>query len=182
MEYLIEIVKKLAVFYVLSTFLMNMVNDEKYKKYISMFVGIVIIIILIRPVGRLLSLDIKFCNLFDYNQTIQMSNELKNEIVLADEKMKEELLAEFNEKVKSDIDEYIRKYNVKLSDIKIEINSDGEIISMFLYISKSFQTPSVDIILEEYNPSKDLVVIEIKKYISEVYKINKNNIYVNISI
>ena len=47
MEYLIEIVKKLAVFYVLSTFLMNMVNDEKYKKYISMFVGIVIIIILI---------------------------------------------------------------------------------------------------------------------------------------
>ena len=60
MDYLIEIVKKIAVFYVLSTFLMNLINDEKYKNYINMFSGIVIIILVIKPIGSLLYLEGKF--------------------------------------------------------------------------------------------------------------------------
>lgn len=188
MDYLIEIVKKIAVFYVLSTFLMNLINDEKYKKYINMFSGIVIIILVIKPIGSLLSLEGKFTELFDFNQTVQMTESLKKELKIADERMKGQLIEEFTKKAEENIKEHLAEYNVFFRDMEIEFELDenstefGSIKYIFLYLSKSSDASSIDIFIEDYDSSKDIVVIEIKKYISEVYKINKNNIYVNISL
>ena len=47
MEYLLDVIKKVAMFYVIAYFLLNLVNNEKYRHYIKMFVVIIMIIMLI---------------------------------------------------------------------------------------------------------------------------------------
>lgn len=182
MEYILDIVKKIAVFYVIATFLLNLVNDDKYKKYIKMFSGMVIIILVIKPIGRIFSMDIRFSKLFSINNVTEMSDNLKEEIKLVNEKMRDEVISEYKNKAFSDIEDFLYKYSVKLISIDINIDQDGSITNFYVFGSKSPSCSFLDIYIENYDSDKDIVIVELKKYIYEVYKINKNNIYVNISM
>ena len=54
MEYFVLWIKNIAVFYILATLIKNIVPDEKYGKYIKLFLGIIFIVLL-------LVLDIRLC-------------------------------------------------------------------------------------------------------------------------
>ena len=57
MDYLLDIIKKIACFYVFASFILNLVNDERYKKYINMFTGLIMIILVMKPVINMFSSD-----------------------------------------------------------------------------------------------------------------------------
>lgn len=47
-------------FYVFASFILNLVNDERYKKYINMFTGLIMIILVMKPVINMFSSDNQF--------------------------------------------------------------------------------------------------------------------------
>ena len=190
MEYLLDVIKKVAMFYVIAYFLLNLVNNEKYRHYIKMFVGIIMIIMLIGPVGRIFGFDDIFLKHFSTISAQGMSDDLKVELMAAEDGMKDVILEEYYGIIEADISEQLLAYDFFLNDFDIIICTDennenyGKITHMELGISnkKTDIVEIPDIIIGNEDSVASPVVIEIKKYISDVYKINKNNINVNISL
>ena len=190
MEYFTEIIKKVAVFYVIAYFLMNLVNNEKYKHYIKMFVGIVMIIMIASPIAGLFGMDVKFEKLFSLNKAQGMSEDMEEELKLAENGMKEAVLSEYYTLIEEDIREKLLTYDAYLVDCRITICTDeereefGKLTAISLDISNK-QNKNIeikDIVIQDKGNSMNPVAIEIKKYISDVYKINTDNINVNISL
>lgn len=182
MENILDIVKKLAVFYVISSLLISMSSNEKYKKYISTFVGIVMIIILINPVFSLFSHDLRSKKRLSINENEIMLNEIKNEISDINSRNAQRVIEEYKSYIKKDIEEKISEYGLLLTDLEIctDIDSSGSLyIKSFVAdcMGKEEGNGKINRYSGAFNPE----ILEIKKYISDVYKININNIYVNIS-
>ena len=190
MEYLLEIMKKVAVFYVIAYFLMNLVNNEKYRHYIKMFVGIVMIIMLISPVGKLLGFEDKFLRFFSVNNAGNMSDELREELKMAENDMKDAIVMEYSTQIEEDIRNKLLSMDAYLKDCRIKICTEedkenfGQIIQVDLTVSnkRNQEIEIPDIIIGDDKENINPVAIEIKKYISDVFKINKDNINENISL
>lgn len=101
MDYLLDIIKKIACFYVFASFILNLVNDERYKKYINMFTGLIMIILVMKPVINMFSSDNQFETLLKTNESDYMSREMADKISVAGSYGKELILNEFNETLKT---------------------------------------------------------------------------------
>ena len=188
MDWVVEWMKEIAIFYVIGTFIMNLIHDEKYVKYVKLFLGVIMIILIITPVGKFLGLDGSFIRQWKFNSGIAMSNELVEELKNTDEKRQQAILSEYYELVKTDIAEYTESLGVYLTEASFVLNLDsssetyGTFEKMDIYVSRTkngIGNIYVDeIIIGTNNPSEDIVAIEIKKYIEEVYNVKKSNINV----
>lgn len=176
MDYLIDIIKKIACFYVFASFILNLVNDERYKKYINMFTGLIMIILIMKPVINMFSSENHFETLLKTNEADNMSREMADKISVAGNQGRELILNEFNEALKSSLSDKFLEYGITLENAEAEVEFDrtdsdyGRITSLQI-TAKGFDD----------NNSYSVAVTELKKYISNVYKINKNNIHINIT-
>jgi len=103
MDYLLDIIKKIACFYVFASFILNLVNDERYKKYINMFTGLIMIILVMKPVINMFSSDNQFETLLKTNESDYMSREMADKISVAGSYGRELILNEFNETLKNSL-------------------------------------------------------------------------------
>ncbi len=190
MDYILDIIKKISIFYIAAYFLLNLVNDEKYRHYIKMFIGIAMIIMTMKPAAALLNLDERFENFYTYGKSEIMSDEMTEKIKAADESRKSVVLHEYYKIIEDDIADKLSEYDTYLKnfDMSIEADEDDENFGNINYISfiiiggREEKVNVPDIVIGENEVKTNPVVIEIKKYISDVYKINPGNIYVNISL
>lgn len=58
LEYLSEWMKQIAYYMVLVTLVMQLAAGKSFQKYIRMFTGIVLVLFILSPAARLLSLDV----------------------------------------------------------------------------------------------------------------------------
>lgn len=181
----LEIIKKIAVFYITAVFLINLVNDEKYKKYISRFVGMIVIIMIIRPVSELLNFDGDFRGFLISNENTLELNRLRSEITLLGNEKIDMLITEFNKEASKNIQAKLDEYDVKLIELRTEINLSegehyGELKGLYIIISgnSANQNFSGEYSLDG-NANNDIVIMELKKYIVNVYKLEKDNIYIS---
>lgn len=65
MEAVYEVIRSIAVYLILVTVLLNLVSGNSYRKYVELVCGMVLIVIVLSPVARLLSLDDSF--LYNFN-------------------------------------------------------------------------------------------------------------------
>ena len=181
MEYFIKWIKNLAVFYIIASLLMHIIPGEKYRKYIRLFLGIITIVLLMKPVGTLLRLDEVYDKNFNMNYNLQMEQSLKMELEMVDMLQKQALIGEYT-KV---IEENIRKYVTELpadfnkADIFIGLDSDKPDFGCITGIDVYIDGPTV--ISSGDNPSEELVSLEIEKYLANFYNLDKRNINVYIS-
>ena len=176
MDYLLDIIKKIACFYVFASFIINLINDEHYKKYINMFTGLIMIILVMKPVINMFSSDNQFETLLKTNESDYMSREMADKISVAGSYGRELILNEFNETLKNSLSHKFLDYGITLEKTEAKIQFDrtdsdyGRITSLEI-AAKGFDVSN----------SYSVSVTELKKYISNVYKIDKNNIHINIT-
>ena len=99
MEYFVQWIKNIAIFYIIASLILNIIPGDKYKRYIRLFLGVVMVILLIKPIGRLTGLDGKFDELFWTGSYGAMSADLKAELAFADEERIRLITAEFEKKI-----------------------------------------------------------------------------------
>ncbi len=181
MEYIISWIKNIAVFYIIASLINNIIPDNKYRKYIKLFLGIVMIIMLIKPVGELLNMDGQFeLKLMSDNQR-QMSWELAQELSLADEDRALAITGEYVENISNNIEQYCNELGIEYiaSDVEIDTNMESEALGSITYIGVEIST-GTQLTDNTDNPSLELNALRLKNYISDFYNIEKHNIYVNI--
>ena len=181
MLYFVKWIKNLAVFYIIASLIMHLIPGKNFQKYIRLFLGIITIIMLMKPIGVLLNLEDDFEKNFSFNYNMQMKESLKNELEMVDEMQKEAVIGDYTLAIKENIRSYVEGIEVTFedADIYIELNSEkdnfGSITGMDIYISCRTMAESGS------NPSEELVSIEIKKYLANFYNLDKRNINVYIS-
>ena len=181
MEYFIQWIKNLAIFYIIASLLMHIIPGEKYRKHIRLFIGIITIVLLMKPVGTVFRLDELFDKNLNMNYNLHMEQSLKMELEMVDILQKEAIVSEYVKAIEEDIKNYITSLpaDFKKADIHIGIDSDkpdfGCITQIDVYIDGPLLTSNID------NPSEELISLEIKKYLANFYNLDKRNINVYIS-
>lgn len=181
MSYFVQWIKNLAIFYIIASLIIHLIPGKDFQKYIRLFLGIITIILLMKPIGSLLNLDDDYEKYLDSGFNIQMEDSLKKELEMVGEQQKQAVIGDYSAKIKENIRTYVESLEVTYVDAEIEIELDenkenfGSITEISVYINSGEGISSTN------NPSEELVSIEIKKYLANFYNLDKRNINVYIS-
>ena len=126
MEILKEAVKNLLVYMLLITVVLNLVKASNLKKYIELFTGLVLILILFTPLARLFSMESSLKEALEKNQFFMESNDSAEFIYEAETNTKEELLRIYAEKVKERIFLLGEANQVTVEKVETKISSVEE--------------------------------------------------------
>lgn len=194
MEYFVQWIKNIAIFYIIVSLVLNIIPGEQYKKYIKLFLGIVTVILLIKPIAALTGLDGRFEQLFDSGSYAAMSADLRVELAFADEERIRMITDEFEKKISDDIRAYVESLNAVYIDSRVGINTDpqsagyGSIARITVDVARgdaysqgNIYVPQIYLENRENYSDDELIAIEIKNYLADFYNLEKRNIYVNIS-
>ena len=181
MTYFVQWVKNIAIFYIIASLIMHLIPGKNYQKYIKLFLGIITIVLLMKPLADILSIGDNYEKYLNGNYNFQMQESLKNELKIVDELQKEAVIGDYKNKIKENIRNYIESLEIKYidADIEIELNEQksnfGGITAINIYVDNE------SLINNSVNPSEELISIEIKKYLANFYNLDKRNINVYIS-
>lgn len=157
-----------------------MVPANKYKKYIDLVIGVLIMITIIKPVFGLLSFGNKnidsMFNIAEGRFTYDIDNIQK--------KQNELIIKLYKENLATQISEYIKnKYGLNVNAVNVSLNNDSSIytlknISISIAGKESGKITQVKkVVLDSSSmDQKDNVIQNIKKDISVVYNLPIKNI------
>lgn len=192
MEYFVLWIKNIAVFYILATLIKNIVPDEKYGKYIKLFLGIIFIVLLLKPVARIGNLENLYEKLFSDCTYTAMSKELAGELDMVSKEQQKIIISGYTGNIENEIKNYIADLGASCDECEVEIdaNPDSKRYGMIstikitaargnAYNYRGMNTGSM-VIDSETNGEGSFLQVQIKNYLSDVYNMDRRNIYVNI--
>lgn len=162
MVFLYEWVKNIVIYLILITVVMNLLGKSSYKKYIGIFTGMILVILILSPIIKLFNVEDSFSHYFDVNNFIVEAEDISNRLVEVEEGRNKFVIEEYKEKIKDQIRQIAEGENMFLmnSDIDIYDNREdenyGKIKSIELYLSY-FRESEVDEIKRQ---NRNRVVIE----------------------
>lgn len=193
MDYFVQWIKNIAIFYVVATLLQNLIPNNKYKRYVKLFLGIVMVVLLVRPLGDIFGIGGNYESILQDKNNQEMAAELKAELNLVDEERSNIIVGEYTKKICSDIEEYVTSIGAYYIDADVVIDTDGtsesfgNIKSITVNVSRGSAYQKERISVDEIkigdgeDMNEELLSVTIKNYLSDFYNLSKRNIYVNIS-
>lgn len=193
MDYFVQWIKNIAIFYVVATLLQNLIPNNKYKRYVKLFLGIVMVVLLVRPLGDIFGTGGNYESILQDKNNQEMAAELKAELNLVDEERSNIIVGEYTKKICSDIEEYVTSIGAYYIDADVVIDTDGtsesfgNIKSITVNVSRGSAYQKERISVDEIkigdgeDMNEELLSVTIKNYLSDFYNLSKRNIYVNIS-
>lgn len=184
MEYFYDYIRNIIIFLLFISFLQIIMPNEKYRNYLQLVLGMILIFIMIKPAKDLIKNFQKIDFGSGYEETFTLKDEqekyteLHNEMInnLLEENMKLQIEQIISDKYKiNSIDiklEEDKYYNVVVTEIKLVISKD-EIKGIYV---KPFSNKSGNV--EEINKTEEN---NIKKIISDFYNLNLDNIFITIT-
>lgn len=189
-------VKNIAYFFIFVTIVMNLVPGKQYKKYIKLFTGIILILIILAPVGQLFNLEETLADYFNMEIYQLELAQVEYDLILAEEKHYEMVTLSYEEDIKNQLEDWGKEKGLYLlnSNVYWEMDSTssnfGKIKGMDVIMSKDRHSESVMIEIEKVvvslkseDDSKSKGSIEeiyLKTLIQDFYNIPINNINVSI--
>lgn len=122
MQILKEAVQNLVIYMFLVTIILNLTKASGYKKYIELFTGLVLILILLTPVVRLLTGEDVLEKSLMAKQFLFESRDSAEFIYEAETDTKKELLRLYEEKVKERIKLLGEDKGMEVERVKIELS------------------------------------------------------------
>lgn len=195
MSEILSWIKSIAFYLILITVILNILPNNNYKKYVKVFTGMILVILVISPFSKLLNLDDKFDYFFESKQFSQELNEMRVSLVHAEEGSYDAMLSKYEDYIKDQLSSIVEQEGLYLNDVNIVFDEteDGEemtVKSLDLIVS-SQKKENASIVIEKIriqtdeennnmNENESVAEINIKKSIRDFYNISENNI--NISI
>ena len=125
-------IKNLAVFYILFTAVLHLVPDGKYEKYVRLFMGLLLILMMSSPIfvllGKADSFSESFFNNFQWENTLREQEETRNLQKLYLERGYE---LELENKIKNNL----KNRGIELQGVKVNI--EGDQVSAVLYVKEA---------------------------------------------
>lgn len=186
---LYEWVKNIVFYMVLVTAVMNVLPNSSYKKYIKLFTGMIMIILVLTPINKLLGIDSKLDNAFIKNMYSQSFKINDSEIKEVFGSGQLRLIEEYETEIEKNISDLILEGGFYPVEVEAVINSDessseyGTLCSIKAVISRT-ETDSSNVRVNRIVINEDNIEtpeeITVKNTLINFYNLNSDNI--NISI
>lgn len=175
MAELVKWIKNIAIFYIVAALVMQLIPGKEYQKYIRVFLGIITIILIVNPVSKLITKEPSLEDYLSLNYNLQMEEELRAELEIMGNLREQVILEDYIKPTQNEIEKYVNSLGAVYIDsvIQVDINEQSENFGKIIKIT-------VEAICD-YTQSKELIEIEIKKYLANFYNLDIGNINVNIS-
>lgn len=117
MEEIKEIIKEIAIFLILINIISTVIPEDRYKKYIQIISGLVIILIIFNPLNKYLNENIlynSFEKIYKENEIVEMDKSLSN--------LNEDIVkVTINNYEKSIMKKYLIFYRIKVLKLNLSI-------------------------------------------------------------
>ncbi len=124
MKAIYELVRNIVVYLILVTIIMNLVGKSSYRKYINIFTGMVLILIVAKPVMGIFHLSDTFNYYFQNNLFMVEAKDYSADIKAADDAGQQEILKEYEDIIKKQIATVLARYQLYASSVQIDLNTD----------------------------------------------------------
>lgn len=182
-------IKNIAFYMILITAVMNVIPNNNYKKYINLFTGIVMIILVISPISKLLGASTRLDSNFIKNIYNQEIVNLKVDAYQISDTSSSKLLEEYKNEISNQIEEIVNKEGYFVVKSKIVMNEDresdnyGNLEGIEVVLStqeKKNQKILVDKIQIGQKQFENPEEISVKNVIDDFYNVGLDNINVSI--
>ncbi len=115
-------------FLVFLTVLENLLPNKKYGRYIRVFTGLVLILLIVQPVARGLNLEERLASSFEAITFQQQADDLSREIMGIEQQRLQQIMGSYEEAVESDLNAMAEEmgYVSKGAHVVIEKNVDSQ--------------------------------------------------------
>ncbi len=143
MSELFQAVKNLIFFLLLVTVFSNLLGKSSFKKYIHIFVGLIVIIIVIKPVLKWTNSIDKVDHYYAMNMYQNDAKDISAEIVGAEEGYQKQVVESYKAAIYSQIEVQIGNYGLSIENLEVAIDADttsetcGQVTSIVLIASEN---------------------------------------------
>ncbi len=182
MELITDTVKNLAIYLIFATVVKNFIGNTSYAKYVEFFMGLIMILILIGPAGKLLKMDGNLENFIHFNQINFDIKEAKNELFEGDKIVDEAVLENAGVKLKEQIETLAKEEGIYVKQCNIDLSSEeesfGQIKKVELWLSHDEKKIAIQkISLRKQKNEKDKFT-DFVKQLKEIYGIEEDIIFI----
>lgn len=161
-------VKSIVIYLILVTVVMNLLGNSTYKKYVGIFTGMVLIILVITPVMTFLKADNKMNHYLDFHYRNEENKSLIHEMDVAKEQQVTEVIEEYKKTVEEEITSIIMQYDFHPVSIQTKIEEDIE--------SNEFgQIRFLEIVLSREETNQEEELLKDKIEIDPVERVDLDN-------
>lgn len=148
-----------TVYLILITIILQVI-PKRFRKYISFFTGVLLIILVISPVTGLFNADSALADYFEIEEMRQALSDMEDMIKFTENVSEEKLIENYSEQIKNKLAELIRGYGFRIIDVKVEWNLEaGE--------EKYGSIKGIYIVLDEKRTQGAVVIEPVKITIGE---------------
>ncbi len=164
MENLFEWIRNIAYYLIFITVVSNLLPNKKYEKYIRFFAGMVLILLVLKPVTGGLRLENTMAYYFESISIKKEAGELKGEISKMEDKRLKTLISGYEEAVETDLASMAETAGFSWREVRAEIDQDQE-SSTFCHVLSVFMILTVK---EEQGETGGVVPVEKIEKVEEV--------------
>ena len=183
-NYFYTYIKNIILFLIFTSFIQVILPNNKYRSYINLVFGIILIFIMTKPLSVIFNnfKNIETITIFNENDFVKDSNIDTKQY----ENIQNEMIEEaFKENIKTKIEASLQnKYIIKEIETKLyenkykEVNIDKIDVTLIKNDNKIYVKPFNED--EKINNMKKQEIDSVKKTISKIYQIDENNINITI--
>lgn len=126
-------------FILIMTVISHLINGKKYIKYIRLFMGLILILIVLSPVGRLFSIEDIYNDILRLSTGELKLNELQTELTAGLDVYTDSVMAAYKEAISENVEKLVSKEGYEVARIEADINTDenyGVLNSLKVFLSK----------------------------------------------
>lgn len=131
-----KMVESVVVYVVLITIITNLIGNSSYRKYIQVFIGMLLILIVLSPILKLLNWDEKLEFHINMNELTVTNEEMKEQLSMVEGEQKKWILTEYKKSIEVTLEQLVETEGCKFKSCNItfdETNENfGEIESIFM--------------------------------------------------
>ncbi|MFA9375486.1 MAG: stage III sporulation protein AF [Lachnotalea sp.] len=184
-----EWIKNIAFYMILITAVMNVIPNNNYKKYINLFTGMVMIILVLAPISSWLGVNTRFDTNFIKNMYSEELSSMKLDTYDITEDSTSKIFEEYENNIGLQIEKIINEEGYYMVKVEVEMNDDreseqyGSLESIDVVISNE-EKDDQEIIIDKIEVGKNKIEnpeeISVKNAIEDFYNIGLDNINVSI--
>lgn len=160
-------VRDIVFYMIFITMVMNLLPDPKYEKYLRLFAGAVLILLVFGPLARAAGVETAMAGLFEKITFENDARALKEELGAADERR----IAEFYERYRAAVE----------SDIMSMAESDGlECVSVSVQAAESGNVSHVKLVVRGEQNRAGAEIAAVRRKIGAYYGVEEQDIEVDV--
>lgn len=138
----------------------NLLPGKKYHKYLKLFSGMILILLIIQPVASGLRLDDKIARYYESFVFRYESDDLKNELLGMEDKRLEQMISQYEEAIAGDLAQMAREEGVETVSCRVVIQRDQthenfgqvESVSMLVRSESEQEAESLESVITSVEP------------------------------